>query len=230
MSETKIVPVKLGSTHSYFLICNDSVIVIDVGVKGYKRSFEKTLAKHGLSLDSVSLIILTHTHYDHCRGVHDLKERTGAPVLVHQYEEKYLRTGKSKLPRGTKWYTDAMTFLGRNLVPSVGNYQPVNPDVVINDVYHLDSFGCSGYVLPTPGHSAGSISVVLNHNYDAIVGDLMFGIVRDSIVPFFADDPDLMAESWKMLLDRGCQNFYPAHGKPLDRIQVEENYKAYGNQ
>ncbi len=34
-------------------------------------------------------------------------------------------------------------------------------------------------------------------------------------VPIFADDLELVKQSWKKLLDLGAKKIYPAHGKPF---------------
>lgn len=35
--------------------------------------------------------ILTHTHFDHCNGIEDLIEKTGAKIFVHEKESKFLK-------------------------------------------------------------------------------------------------------------------------------------------
>ena len=46
----------------------------------------------------------------------------------------------------------------------------MNPDIVIRGNTDLAPYGIAGTVIPTPGHTAGCISVVLE-NGDAFVGD-----------------------------------------------------------
>ena len=83
--------------------------------------------------------------------------------------------------------------------------------------FSLAEFGIPGKVIHTPGHSSGSISVLLETG-DAFVGDLAmngFPLRIGPGLPIFADDLQKVKESWKMLLDRGAKMIYPAHGNPF---------------
>ena len=41
--------------------------------------------------------ILTHTHFDHCNGVEDLIEKTGAKIFVHEKEAQFLKNIKKNI-------------------------------------------------------------------------------------------------------------------------------------
>lgn len=45
---------------------NDQNIIIDVGSFGVRRLLLKKLHDKGLSPDDISMVLLTHTHWDHC--------------------------------------------------------------------------------------------------------------------------------------------------------------------
>jgi glyoxylase-like metal-dependent hydrolase (beta-lactamase superfamily II) len=53
-------------------------------------------------------------------------------------------------------------------------FPPVRPDILLPDEMPLQAFGVDGKVVYTPGHTAGSISVLLSTG-EAIVGDLLMG-------------------------------------------------------
>jgi hydroxyacylglutathione hydrolase len=74
-------------------------------------------------------------------------------------------------------------------------YQPVQPDILVNERMTLNEFGFNAFVIHTPGHSFGSISVIID-NEIAIVGDAMFGVFRNSVFLPFADDLKQMVISW----------------------------------
>lgn len=59
----------------------------------------------------------------------------------------------------------------------------------------------------------------------ALVGDAMFGVINNWLFPPFADDEQKVIESWKKLLDTGCQLFLPGHGTPIDRETLERHYQ-----
>jgi glyoxylase-like metal-dependent hydrolase (beta-lactamase superfamily II) len=72
------------------------------------------------------------------------------------------------------------------------------------------------------GHTRGSISIVLESG-EAFVGDTcfnVFSLVRSSVFPPFADNTELLYESWKILLDSNAKIFLPGHGRPFIREKL----------
>jgi hypothetical protein len=100
---------------------------------------------------------------------------------------------------------------------------------------NLDSFnlGFNGYILNTPGHSIGSMSIIVDDEI-AIVGDAIFGVFKKTVFPPFSDDVEQMIKSWRLLLDTNCSVFIPAHGSSKSRLLVQNNYEKensnYGSQ
>jgi glyoxylase-like metal-dependent hydrolase (beta-lactamase superfamily II) len=64
-------------------------------------------------------------------------------------------------------------------------------------------------------------------NEIAIVGDAMFGIFRKSVSSPYADNPTLMMNSWRILLNTDCDTFLPGHGKQIDREILQKEYNKY---
>ncbi len=91
-------------------------------------------------------------------------------------------------------------------------------DIVLRDEeFSLVPFGIPGKVLYTPGHTMGSVSVLLETG-DACVGDLAmngFPFHLRPGLPVFAEDLELVKKSWRLLLDQGAKIIYPGHGKPF---------------
>ena len=98
-----------------------------------------------------------------------------------------------------------------------------NVDIVLGDGdFPLTEYGIPGKIVYTPGHSIGSVSVLLETG-DAFVGDLAmsgFPVVTPGL-PILAENMQKVKASWKVLLDQGAKTIYPAHGKPfsVDIIQ-----------
>ena len=75
----------------------------------------------------------------------------------------------------------------------------------------------------TPGHTPGMISFDIGAGR-MLVGDTLFGIFRRSVFPPFASDVREMIQSWKKLLDTGCEIFLPGHGRAISRERLEREY------
>ena len=222
-NNTDILAIPYGKTNLYLLISDRSAILIDTGVKGKQNAIWQGLEKYELKPENLSLIILTHTHYDHCGNVRSLKEATGAQLLVHQQEAENLRSGFAPLPDGTFFLSKCLVGLGRRLETKIGKYEPAEPDITVEDHYDLSDYGISGHILYTPGHTAGSMSIILEQG-DAFIGDTAFNLPLVGIYPPFANDQKTLIRSWEKLLDTNGRYFYPGHGSVISREQLAKSY------
>lgn len=85
-------------------------------------------------------------------------------------------------------------------------------------------FTIQGKVIHTPGHSSGSVSILLDTG-EAFVGDLAvnkFPLRLTPGLPIFAEDWPKLIESWQKLLDLGVKTVYPAHGKAFSADIIRE--------
>jgi hydroxyacylglutathione hydrolase len=211
------------SSNAYLVANGKQAILIDCGMKKKERKILAALERMKIAPRDIQLIILTHTHYDHCGSLKALQQITGAKVLVHKAEAQCLEEGYCAFPKGTMWFPKIMSAIGNALNKRVGRYAPVTPDILISKRFDLQPFGIDGYILPTPGHTAGSISVIIEEDH-AIVGDTLFNIFRHSVFPAYANDQEILLKSWKKLLEMGCEHFYPGHGKPFTRERLQKTY------
>lgn len=213
----------LAGRSNAFLVSNGIVnVMVDTGPARNRKRLQRNLNR--LHIEKIDLLLLTHTHYDHAGSAGQIKRTYNATVAVHAREKSFLETGHNILPKGTIPITKLlMNLLGKRLSGRF-TYDPCQPDILIEAVRPLNDFGLSACVLPTPGHSPGSVSLIVDDEI-AIVGDAMFGIFKGSIFPPFADDTAMMIRSWKVLLDTGCRTFLPAHGYENSRGKVEKNLR-----
>jgi glyoxylase-like metal-dependent hydrolase (beta-lactamase superfamily II) len=181
----------------------------------------------GLHIDRIDALLLTHTHFDHAENAAAIAKRYGAKIIVHPAEADALKTGNSRLPRGsilaTRWL---MQWLAERVQP-LFTYPPAEPDILAEDGMDLREFGFEAAVVHTPGHSAGSLSLIVDGQI-ALVGDTLFGVFRNSVFPPFADDPEQMVRSWGKLLRTGCVFFLPGHGSEIGRDLLEREFMGKG--
>ena len=95
---------------------------------------------------------------------------------------------------------------------------PTGVDIVLNDdAWSLAEYGIPGKVIYTPGHSSGSVTILLETG-DAFVGDLAmsaFPLRLSPGLPIFAEDMEAVKASWKKLFNLDVKTVYPAHGEPF---------------
>ena len=219
MKDVRITPIRLGISTA-FLVQGDCPILIDTGVPGKEDRIKKVLSRTGVDIKDISLILLTHAHIDHIGSTSELKALTGAPVAVHTVEADYPRTGTTHSPQPSR-------VLGQLLKPLIkltgpAGIRPFEPDILIEDEMELEPYGLKGKVIHTPGHSIGSVSVVLD-NGDAIVGDLIMGRSSPNL-PYFADDLDLVKESIRLITGLSTGSIYCAHGGPFKVKDVKRRF------
>ena len=91
-------------------------------------------------------------------------------------------------------------------------------DIILGDEeFSLSEFGVAGKIVPTPGHSQGSVSISLDTG-DAFVDDLAMNAFPLCFSPdllIFAEDLQRVRDSLALLLDCGAKVIYPAHGTPF---------------
>jgi hydroxyacylglutathione hydrolase len=213
---TEIIPIDLGFDTCYVLRAS-GVIVVDAGQPKKGRAFLAGLSKASIRPEEVQLILLTHAHWDHMGSASELEELTGAPLAVHEREVGWVEHGNPPLPPGVTAWGRVLMAVHRLLMPLI-TVPPARVDRVLKDeALPLADFGIPGVVLPTPGHSPGSVSVVLESG-EAFVGDLAMNrppLRLSPGLPIFADDPDEVIRSWRRVLDLDVKTVYPAHGKPF---------------
>jgi glyoxylase-like metal-dependent hydrolase (beta-lactamase superfamily II) len=211
-----IVPLKVGNANVYILKENDSVLLIDTGVPKKENQIIKSMARHDIIPAELDLIILTHEHYDHVGSLKALQDVSEAKVIAHKKARPIIECGETVFPQGA---TGIGRFVRKVIAPMVSGrsfFAPAIVDMTVDAEYDLKPHGFDGKVIHTPGHSASSLSVVLDSG-EAFVGDTLFNLFPiGRLFPPFADDVPRLLESWRRLLEIGPSVIYPGHGAPID--------------
>ena len=211
-----IFQIALGFDQCYVLK-SEGVIAVDAGAPNKGRNFARGLERASIDPQDVQLIVITHGHWDHVGSAGELKAITGAKLAMHQREVHWLEQSLTPLPPGVTLWGRIFISLHKKLMPLI-NIPPAKIDVALgDDGLLLSDYGIPGRVLHTPGHSSGSVSVLLDTG-EAFVGDLAmnrFPLRLSPGLPIFAEDQAAVVESWRSLLDQGATTVYPAHGKPF---------------
>jgi glyoxylase-like metal-dependent hydrolase (beta-lactamase superfamily II) len=223
----QIIPFDSG-INTLYLIKDQNAVLFDAGWSRGIDKFSKQLDKHGILPQEIKLIILSHGDFDHTGGVRDLKKLTGAKIAIHRKDLKNLEEGIFHWPEGvTPWgrfSRAALEPLMRKTVRTSG----VKADIALDDHdFPLDPIGIRGKVVYTPGHTDGSVSLLLDTG-EAFVGCLAHNrlpFVRKPSLPIYAMDLELIKKSWDRVIEMGAETIYPGHGKPFPLNRIKEYLK-----
>jgi len=208
--------INVGITSCY-LIRDKGSVLVDAGVPGKCKRFYKKFMDINIEPEKIKAIIITHCHWDHVGSLKELRGLTGAKVMVHRNEKDPLEKGELKIPPAVTRWGKTMHFLLKGLGRTITT-EPNKVDVVIGDKgLSLEEYGIHGEIIFTPGHSLGSISVILDSG-EAFVGDSAmnkFPLTAKPNLPIFAEDQKALKDSWKKLIESGAKMIYPGHGKPF---------------
>ncbi len=159
---------------------------------------------------SVKYIICTHTHFDHVGAVPELKEQTGAKILIHEDEKEIYEAAR-----------DMAAFWGYDIPPLP------SPDLFIKEGYEITIGGLNFKILHTPGHSPGGICIY--GNGVVLTGDTLFaGSVGRTDFP--GGDINKLRDSFRRLMSLPEETeVLPGHG-PRSTIGIEKRENFFNSE
>jgi len=131
----------------YLVTSGPEMLLIDCGMRGSSRKLADYMQGLGKNPSDIKYIFITHADIDHAGGAAEIKQLTGAKLVIHQAEAGVM-TGKEK----GKQVKGLLGLLFKLLAPVV-RLKTVDPDIAIRENTELAGFK----IIHTPGHTAGSI-------------------------------------------------------------------------
>jgi len=189
---TKITVVNVGyrSTNFWVVSAGTSRLLVDLGYPNTLGTMRANLDRMGVPLKEIRYSVATHYHYDHAGLAQDFK-KLGVPLIVLAVQVAAIPLMKPYM-KPTDHYTEITT--------------DGNVAIDFAESRHLlDGIGIAGEIVPTPGHSDDSVSLVLDDG-SAFIGDLT--------PPRLITDAEaaVTKASWRLLQTHGVTRIYPGHG------------------
>jgi hydroxyacylglutathione hydrolase len=215
-SMTAVHPIRLRFSNAYLLVGDHRPVLIDTGSSGDARAIRAACTAVGVEIRDLALILHTHVHSDHFGNTADLAATAKCPVSYHPNDCVLAEQAHNGRLQGVGVRGRILSRLLSNLP-----FQSCRVDIAASEGLRLDEFGVPATVLHTPGHTAGSISVLMDGG-DAIVGDiLMGGYAGGAVLPsrpnfhYFADDLPLAMDSLDRVLRVSSGRLFVGHGGPV---------------
>jgi hydroxyacylglutathione hydrolase len=175
------IPVAPGCTLDRFvysyLIYGETITLVDTGVAGCEERIFDYIRSTGRDPSEIALCVLTHAHPDHIGAARAIRQATGCTIAAH--------------PAERAWIEDVELQNRERPVPGfailVGGSVPLDLELDDGDSIEPDETRAGEMqVIHTPGHSAGSISLLL-HNEGALFSGDAVPVAGD--LPVYDDFP-----------------------------------------
>ena len=222
--ETSVVqPVKFGHANVYFISTKNGHILVDGGMPGDTKKLDEVFVTAGVEPNSIRLIVVTHGHMDHMGLLAYAKESTGAKVLCHQSLSEKLADGEIEAAVAQNSFGHFLNLMTGLLEMTGGaDIEGVTPDILVEDSFDLTEYGLSGKIIHTPGHSQGSISIILD-NGETLVGDMVREEGDGEIGPgMFYEDKETLIESLEAVALFEPSTVYLSHGDTIDNTGLNK--------
>jgi glyoxylase-like metal-dependent hydrolase (beta-lactamase superfamily II) len=167
-----------------------------------------------ITLNQIQQILLTHEHYDHVGGAHDILQASKgrAKIFAHKDAVSKLKEGKSTFAE----------MLG-------GKMTKLKVDVLLSGGEELTIGDLPFEVLITPGHSIGSLCFYSKSKKVLFSGDTIFADGGFGRYDFPGGDFNKLMNSIERLANLNVSNLYPGHGCIVEHHGKEHILKSLSN-
>jgi len=149
-------------TNSYILYSEKSKFCLIIDPGDSSVNIDNFIKKNGLK---PLYIILTHGHIDHCGGAKEFCERYKIDIMIHKDDEEMI-----------------LSPINLELKDNLGLSTPPEPKRLLNDNELIEIEDLILKVIHTPGHSPGSICLLIDNAIFS--GDtLFFGSIGRTDLP-----------------------------------------------
>lgn len=218
------IAIRALKTANIYEIFSDRHILVDTGMSPASRDF---LEERGVDLSSLDLVVMTHLHVDHIGGAESIRSKYGTPLAIGKEDSARVQFIRDH-PEGFREFLQTQLtingtpvdlvnqIVGRHSVlDNVGLYRDISFDRELKGGEYLAE---NVRVIENPGHSPGSISILLEDTGHLLTGDhLLPGITPN--ISFYDQSSDMLGlyiSSLHKTRELNAKYILPGHRDPFD--------------
>ncbi len=136
-----------GRDGCVYLLNLGELVLIDSGAGWSSDHIVKNIERMGFDAQMLKTILLTHCHIDHIGGAPDIRRKYGSKLCIHSLDAPPVENGDPILT-AANWYQTT--------------FPPTKIDVKFNSPEETLTVGGEKIIcLHTPGHTPGSVSIMM---------------------------------------------------------------------
>lgn len=187
----------------------EGLTVVDTGIAGSADAILDAVGAIGRRLEDVREIVLTHCHDDHRGGAAELVARTGARVIAHRADVPVIRGQQP-------WTMPVLMDFERPIFEAVApKVPPADPVDVDDEVDDGATTAGGGAVVGVPGHTPGSIALLVPQLGVLFTGDTIAEYEGNPMLGVFNIDRDQAIDSLRKQAQLDFEVACFGHGAPL---------------
>lgn len=202
-----ITRIQSGNGNCFLVECGENAILVDtVKEPGKEKILEACKGKN------IRLIVLTHGHFDHVQNAAFLSNHFNAPIAIHELDIPLIENNLAQ-------ELFAHTITGKVVlyasIRSMKNEKIPHfvPSVILKEGDTLNDYGIPASIIELPGHTMGSIGVMVNGNgKEFIVGDALMHMLGPAGRSLIYTNREMMEESAKKISRSGAKIIHFGHG------------------
>ena len=200
-----ICRIKCGTSNCFLIQENDNAVLVDTAITRYRNKV-LNMCKH----KNIKLILLTHGHIDHVQNAAYLSKKLNAPIAMHRDDYVSLASNQME-PMFAHGLVGKLLLRHSKKRNKKEMIEPFYPAAFIRSGDSLYGFGISAIIVGLPGHTRGSIGVLVEDS-DFIVGDALMNFVSPTKALIYGDR-QTMYESAFDIRESGARVIHYGHGK-----------------
>lgn len=210
----KIHRIKCGNGNCYMIEEKGNAVLVDTARPKYRDKVLSACRKV-----NIRLIILTHTHMDHCQNAAFISKELNIPIAICRADEELIKNNMLQTLYARTLAGKLVLFISKKSFYH-DKIPEFTPKIYLQDGDTLEDFGISAKIIGLPGHTNSSIGIDFGKE-GIVVGDALMNMFCPTVSMLY-HNYEQMLESARKIGELGERTVYFGHGKPKkNRIWVK---------